>query len=59
MISPNELGSDASLSTALFPGEVVTKALVRDVELPYGAGTMALACTRTTCSRGTANMPNG
>ena len=42
MISPNEPGSDASLLTALFPGEVVTKALVRDVELPYGAGTMAL-----------------
>ena len=28
--------------TSLFPGEVVTRALVRDVELPYGAGTMAL-----------------
>jgi len=42
MISPNEPGSDASLLTALFPGEVVTRALVRDVELPYGAGTMAL-----------------
>ncbi|MEV4160175.1 3-hydroxyacyl-CoA dehydrogenase NAD-binding domain-containing protein [Nonomuraea dietziae] len=26
----------------LFAGEVVTKALVRDVELPHGAGTMAL-----------------
>lgn len=28
--------------TAVFPDEVVTKALVRDVELPDGAGTMAL-----------------
>ncbi len=28
--------------TSLFPAEVVTKATVRDVELPYGAGTMAL-----------------
>ncbi len=27
---------------ALFPGEVVTRALVRDVELPGGAGTLAL-----------------
>ena len=27
---------------ALFPDEVVTRALVRDVELPYGAGTLAL-----------------
>ena len=27
---------------ARFPDEVVTRALVRDVELPYGAGTMAL-----------------
>src|SRR5690349_16349054 len=33
---------DASLLTSLFPDEVVTRALVRDVELPYGAGTMAL-----------------
>ena len=33
---------DASLLTSLFPEEVVTRALVRDVELPYGAGTMAL-----------------
>jgi 3-hydroxyacyl-CoA dehydrogenase/enoyl-CoA hydratase/carnithine racemase len=33
---------DESLLTALFPGEVVTRALVRDVELPGGAGTMAL-----------------
>jgi len=42
MIDPNEAGSDESLLTQLFPGEVVTRALVRDVELPYGAGTMAL-----------------
>jgi 3-hydroxyacyl-CoA dehydrogenase/enoyl-CoA hydratase/carnithine racemase len=28
--------------TEIFTDEVVTKALVRDVELPYGAGTMAL-----------------
>ena len=44
-IKPNELGIDESLITALFPGEVVTRALVRDVELPYGdqgSGTMAL-----------------
>jgi 3-hydroxyacyl-CoA dehydrogenase/enoyl-CoA hydratase/carnithine racemase len=33
---------DASLLTSLFPDEVVTRALVRDVELPGGAGTMAL-----------------
>jgi enoyl-CoA hydratase/carnithine racemase len=33
---------DESLLTALFPEEVVTRALVRDVELPGGAGTMAL-----------------
>ncbi len=39
---PNEPGLDESLITSLFPGEVVTRALVRDVELPYGAGTMAL-----------------
>ena len=34
--------SDESEITALYPAEVVTKALVRDVQLPYGAGTMAL-----------------
>ena len=34
--------ADASLLTSLFPEEVVTRALVRDVELPDGAGTMAL-----------------
>ena len=33
---------DASLLTSLFPEEVVTRALVRDVELPDGAGPMAL-----------------
>src|SRR5690242_5214897 len=33
---------DAALLTSLFPDEVVTRALVRDVELPDGAGTMAL-----------------
>jgi 3-hydroxyacyl-CoA dehydrogenase/enoyl-CoA hydratase/carnithine racemase len=33
---------DASLLTSLFPEEVVTRALVRDVNLPDGAGTMAL-----------------
>src|SRR5208282_3717668 len=31
-----------SVLTSLFPDEVVTRALVRDVELPDGAGTMAL-----------------
>jgi 3-hydroxyacyl-CoA dehydrogenase/enoyl-CoA hydratase/carnithine racemase len=33
---------DDSLLTSLFPEEVVTRALVRDVALPEGAGTMAL-----------------
>ncbi len=33
-------GSDELRS--LFPDEVVTRALVRDLELPYGAGTLAL-----------------
>src|SRR6266704_2342761 len=42
MKAPNDPALDGSLITALFPGEVVTTALVRDVELPYGAGTMAL-----------------
>ena len=41
-IGPNDLALDGSGITPLFPGEVVTRALVRDVELPYGAGTMAL-----------------
>jgi 3-hydroxyacyl-CoA dehydrogenase/enoyl-CoA hydratase/carnithine racemase len=34
--------ADRSLLTSLFPEEVVTRAPVRDVELPDGAGTMAL-----------------
>ncbi len=34
--------ADESLLTSLFPEEIVTRAPVRDVELPYGAGTMAL-----------------
>jgi 3-hydroxyacyl-CoA dehydrogenase/enoyl-CoA hydratase/carnithine racemase len=34
--------ADASLLTSLFPEEVVTRALVRDVELPSGVGLMAL-----------------
>jgi 3-hydroxyacyl-CoA dehydrogenase/enoyl-CoA hydratase/carnithine racemase len=33
---------DESVISSLFPDEVITRALVRDVELPYGAGTMAL-----------------
>src|SRR5580698_725597 len=37
-----EPGLDESVITSLFPEEVVTRALVRDVELPGGAGTMAL-----------------
>ena len=41
-LGPNDPGVDESLITSLFPGEVVTRAFVRDVELPYGAGTMAL-----------------
>src|SRR5271170_5505023 len=36
-----DIGDDSVL-TSLFPGEVITRALVRDVELPDGAGTMAL-----------------
>jgi 3-hydroxyacyl-CoA dehydrogenase/enoyl-CoA hydratase/carnithine racemase len=42
IFSPNGTGLDDSVITSLFPDEVVTKALVRHVELPYGAGTMAL-----------------
>src|SRR5580692_8324915 len=38
----NGSGLDDSVIASLFPDEVVTKALVRDVELPHGAGTMAL-----------------
>jgi len=33
---------DDSVLTSVFPGEVITRALVRDVQLPAGAGTMAL-----------------
>src|SRR5580700_7122116 len=36
-----DIGDD-SILTSLFPDEVVTRALVRDVQLPGGAGTMAL-----------------
>jgi 3-hydroxyacyl-CoA dehydrogenase/enoyl-CoA hydratase/carnithine racemase len=41
-LQPNGPGLSDSVITSLFPEEVVTRALVRDVELPYGAGTMAL-----------------
>jgi 3-hydroxyacyl-CoA dehydrogenase/enoyl-CoA hydratase/carnithine racemase len=41
-MSPNEPRLDESVMTSLFPGEIVTRALVRDVQLPDGAGTMAL-----------------
>jgi 3-hydroxyacyl-CoA dehydrogenase/enoyl-CoA hydratase/carnithine racemase len=41
-LQPNGPGLSDSAITSLFPEEVVTRALVRDVELPYGAGTMAL-----------------
>jgi 3-hydroxyacyl-CoA dehydrogenase/enoyl-CoA hydratase/carnithine racemase len=41
-IRPNEPWLDESVITTLYPAEVITKALVRDVQLPYGAGTMAL-----------------
>ena len=41
-IGPNDPALDEALITSLFPSEVVTRAFVRDVELPYGAGTMAL-----------------
>ena len=34
--------ADESVITSLFPEEVVTRALVRDIELPGGVGTMAL-----------------
>jgi len=43
--APNEPALDESVITSLFPEEVVTRALVRDVELPggvLGSGTMAL-----------------
>ena len=48
-MSPNEAGSGESLITSLFPGEVVTRALVRDVDLPYGAGVMALITLDNGC----------
>ncbi|HEY1623080.1 MAG TPA: 3-hydroxyacyl-CoA dehydrogenase NAD-binding domain-containing protein [Streptosporangiaceae bacterium] len=38
----NEQWSDESAIRAQFPDEVVTKALLREVQLPGGAGTMAL-----------------
>jgi len=41
-LQPNEPALSDSVITSLFPEEVVTRALVRDVELPYGAGTLAL-----------------
>src|SRR5580693_290158 len=40
--APNEPALDESVITSLFSEEVVTRALVRDVQLPCGAGTMAL-----------------
>ena len=42
MVSTNELGLDESAIRSQFSDEVVTHALVRDVQLPGGAGTMAL-----------------
>jgi 3-hydroxyacyl-CoA dehydrogenase/enoyl-CoA hydratase/carnithine racemase len=42
IFSPHGTALDDSVITSLFPDEIVTKALVRDVQLPYGAGTMAL-----------------
>ncbi len=41
-IGPNDPWLDEPGIASAFPDELVTKALVRDVELPYGAGTMAL-----------------
>ena len=41
-LGPNGPGLSDLVITSLFPAEVITKAVVRDVELPYGAGTMAL-----------------
>ena len=41
-LQPNGPALSDSAITSLFPEEVVTRALVRDVELPYGAGIMAL-----------------
>jgi 3-hydroxyacyl-CoA dehydrogenase/enoyl-CoA hydratase/carnithine racemase len=42
MINRNDIALDESAIRSQFPDEVVTKALVRDVTLPDGAGTMAL-----------------
>jgi len=42
MAERNELWLDESAIRSQFPDEVVTRALVRDVALPDGAGTMAL-----------------
>jgi hypothetical protein len=35
VMGPNDPALDSSLITGLFPGEVVTRAYVRDVELPH------------------------
>jgi len=48
-IGPNEPRLDESAIASQFPSEVVTRALVRDVELPYGAGTMALSRVMQMC----------
>src|ERR1700735_1676037 len=40
--APNEPALDESVITSLFSEEVITRAVVRDVQLPGGAGTMAL-----------------
>jgi 3-hydroxyacyl-CoA dehydrogenase/enoyl-CoA hydratase/carnithine racemase len=40
--NPNDRWLDGPAIAAMFPDEVVTRALVRDVQLPSGAGTMAL-----------------
>ena len=42
LFGPNGPGLDGPAITSLFPGELVTLARVRDVQLPYGAGIMAL-----------------
>jgi 3-hydroxyacyl-CoA dehydrogenase/enoyl-CoA hydratase/carnithine racemase len=41
MPNPDIIDGDTAL-TSLFPDEVLTRALVRDVQLPSGAGTLAL-----------------
>jgi hypothetical protein len=38
--------TDDSALTSLFPDEVLTRALVRDVQLPSGAGTTGAAARR-------------